>query len=104
MITVILKVKNDKKAGSVAESLINERYTNSVDVLPGIKSYSWVGKKCGVEEECMLLIKTKALLYSQLENKIKSILRIENPKMYSLPMTQIDDRYRARLRRGVKEV
>ncbi|MTI22798.1 divalent cation tolerance protein CutA [Fulvivirga sp. RKSG066] len=104
MIAILYKTENRKNASELANSLLKARLSNSIDQLPTVKSFSFNNGQIEEHEEVLLIIKTKALLYSQVENKIKEITKSDNPKMYSLPMTQIDERYRDLLRTGVIEV
>lgn len=104
MIIIFYKPRDKKQSLEIAHGLIEARLSNSIDELPVVRSFSYSRGKVKEDEEVLLIIKTKALLYTQVENKIKEITNANNPKMYSLPMTQIDEKYRELLRKGVVEV
>lgn len=104
MIVIFYKPKDSEQGAEIAHELIKERLSNSIDEIPALRSFSWSKGKVKEDQEVLLIIKTKALLYSKVESKIKVITNSNNPKMYSLPMTQIDDKYRDLLWRGVVDV
>lgn len=104
MIVILYKTQNQIEGTRISHELIKSRLCNSIDELPVLKSFSYVDGKVEEHQEVLLLIKTKALLYSRVEKKIKELTSDENPKMYSLPMTQIDENYRSLLRKDVIEV
>jgi len=104
MIVIFLKAKNQQQVNDVVKGVLEARLANSIDQMPVLKSYNWHEGEIREREETLLLIKTKALLYGQIEAVVKKQMNTENPKMYSLPMTQVDDKYRDWLRRGVVEV
>ncbi len=104
MIVIFYKTQNQAEGTSISHALIKSRLCNSIDELPMLKSFSYVKDQVVEHQEVLLLIKTKALLYSRVEQKIKELTNDDNPKMYSLPMTQIDENYRSLLRRGVIDV
>jgi len=54
--------------------------------------YWWEGKICG-EEECVLLIKTKASLFSRLEKRIKEIHPYTVPEIIALPIKKGSPEY-----------
>ncbi|MDX1628587.1 MAG: divalent cation tolerance protein CutA [Fulvivirga sp.] len=103
MIVIFYKAKNENEGAKVASELLNSRLSNSIDQLPMVKSFSYAQGKIKEDHEVLLIIKTKALLYTAIENKVKGLTKSNNPKMYSVPMTQIDDKYRQLLRRGIME-
>ena len=104
MIAIFYKTKNQTEGTRISHALIKSRLCNSIDELPMLKSFSYVKKEVVEHQEVLLIIKTKALLYSRVEQMIKELTNDENPKMYSLPMTQIDENYRSLLRKGVIDI
>ncbi len=54
--------------------------------------YWWEGKICG-EEEFILLIKTKASLFSRLEKRIKEIHPYTVPEIIALPIEKGSPEY-----------
>jgi periplasmic divalent cation tolerance protein len=54
--------------------------------------YWWEGNICS-EKECLLLIKTKASLYSRLEKRIKKIHPYQVPEIIALPIEKGSPEY-----------
>jgi len=104
MIVILFKTTDQQEGVRISHELIKSRLCNSIDELPVLKSFSYVNEEVVEHQEVLLLIKTKALLYSRIESKIKELTSDDHPKMYSLPMTQIDENYRDLLRDGVIDV
>ena len=70
---VLCTVPNDEVAETIARTLLDERLVACVNVVPGIRSlYRWQGK---VEDdrELLLVMKTSAARYAELETRIEAL-------------------------------
>jgi periplasmic divalent cation tolerance protein len=86
-IAVLVTVGSREEAGRVAEALVTERLAACVNVVGPITSiYHWKGQ---VErsQELLLIIKTRAALFGQLETRIKSLHSYENPEVIAVPIS-----------------
>lgn len=77
----------DRETGQrLARTLVEERLAACVNLLPGIASvYRWQGK---VEdsEECLLLIKSRAALFTALRDRIVALHPYELPEIIGVPL------------------
>lgn len=104
MVLMYVSVSSMDKAEEIARIVMHERFSNHVNIMTGNKSYIWKDQKIVSSEETVLLIKTKALLYADIERRISSIFSDEVPKIFSVPITQIDFRYHDFLKNDVIKV
>ena len=80
-------------AKKIARELVLENYAACVNVIPGIQSFfSWVGK---VDEsnEYLLIIKTTADKYEEMERHIIKIHPYDLPELIALPIEKGYDAY-----------
>ncbi len=104
MVLVYLITKDASEAREVGRALIEERLANSANVIPNIQTMRWSGSEVINTSETILLIKTKALLYSHIEKRVSELMKSKEPNIFSMPITQIHHSYLDVLRAGVVEV
>ncbi len=76
-------------------ALLSERLAACVNRLPGIKSmYRWQNQ-VERDDEVLLMIKTRAALYPQLEALIKDMHPYELPEIIAIPISQGSAEYLA---------
>lgn len=92
------------EARSIGRALIKERVTNSANVIPRIQTLRWQDDDVVNTSETILLIKTKALLYSKIEKRVSELMGTKQPNIFSMPITQINHFYQDILREGVVAV
>ena len=74
-------------ARRIARALVEQRLAACVNILPGVESvYQWQG---AVEEatEIILLVKTVAARYAEVEAAIKALHPYDVPEVIALPVT-----------------
>ena len=84
---VITNLGNIDSARILARALVERRLAACVNMLPGVQSvYRW---RDAIEEEAevMLLIKTTARCYAELEQAIKALHPYELPEIIALPLS-----------------
>jgi periplasmic divalent cation tolerance protein len=85
-ILVYVTTPNERIAMEIAKTAINEKLGACANILPQMKSvYEWQGNLCE-ESESLLIIKTKASLYRELEEKILKLHPHECPCIVALPI------------------
>ena len=104
MVLIYLITKDAAEARKIGRILIEERMTNSANVIPRIQTLRWMDDKVVNTSETILLIKTKALLYSRIEKRVSELMNTERPNIFSMPITQIHHFYQDILREGVISV
>ncbi len=86
-IAVLVTAGTREEAERIAETLVMERLAACVNVVGPITSiYHWEGR---VErgQELLLVIKTRAALFEQLEARVKSLHSYQNPEVIALPIS-----------------
>jgi len=84
---VITNLGDISSARILARTLVERRLAACVNMLPGVQSvYRW---RDAIEEEAevMLLIKTTARCYAELEQTIKALHPYELPEIVALPLS-----------------
>lgn len=85
-IVVYCTFPNEEKALEIAKLLIDTQLAACVNVLPGLTSiYTWQGETLSAKE-CLLMIKTKAEIYTKLEKLIKENHPYDCPEIIGLPI------------------
>ena len=97
-----LTVEDAEKAREITDQLLIQRLSNHVEIIEKGFSRMWQNGKIITQECFLLLIKTKALLYLQVENLIRRLHPEGTTKMFSVPITQIDQDYFNDLRKGLQ--
>ncbi|MFW6196057.1 MAG: divalent-cation tolerance protein CutA [Thermoplasmatota archaeon] len=80
-IQVFVTVDDEDTAKDISESLVSKKLAGCVQITSPIESiYTWKGE---VErsEEWMLMIKSKASLYGELEKEVKQLHPYETPEI-----------------------
>ncbi|GAB4257686.1 MAG: divalent-cation tolerance protein CutA [Methylomicrobium sp.] len=85
-IIIFCTCPNPDTADSIARSLIDDHLAACVNILPNLKSvYRWQGV-IETAEECLLLVKTRADHYPQLESAIKRAHPYELPEIVAVSL------------------
>jgi periplasmic divalent cation tolerance protein len=84
---LLLSTVPDPETGArIAAALVEERLAACVNILPGVTSiYQWQGE-IHRDAECLLLIKTRNSLYSQLESRLLALHPYELPELVAVPL------------------
>ena len=104
MVMMYVTVSDHDIALSIAETILKERLTNHVNIIEANHCKVWKEGKIVDSVETLLLIKTKAMLYSHIEKKINDMHLNDVPKILSVPITQIDHDYFDFLKMDVMKV
>ncbi len=86
--SLLLSTTSSKdEAQSIAQTLVERKLVACVNIVGPITSiYHWQG---AVErgQELLLIIKTRAALFAQLETRVKSLHSYQNPEVIALPIS-----------------
>jgi periplasmic divalent cation tolerance protein len=89
-------------AAAIATALLAERLAACVNQLPGVKSmYRWEGR-IEEDDELMLLIKTTATRFAEVESMIRSLHPYEVPEIIGLTLTAGSGAYFDWIRNSVR--
>lgn len=85
---VFCTIDTIERAKQLAHELVKNRLAACVNIIPrGTSIYEWKGEIVE-DKEFLLIIKTKATLYSKLETKIKELHPYEVPEIVSLNLEE----------------
>ncbi len=86
MILIYVTFETNDNARAVAKDLIEERLVSCANIFPPIQSiYKWDGQM-QEESEIVVIFKTHAELFEQVEKRIKSLHSYETPCIVALPV------------------
>jgi periplasmic divalent cation tolerance protein len=94
---------NREEANQIAELLVSERLAACVQILPEIESvYRWQGE-VKREKEILLLAKTVASRFAELESKVRALHSYETPEIVAVLVVDVSEPYLKWLLSAVKE-
>jgi periplasmic divalent cation tolerance protein len=75
-----------KTAQEISENLVQEQLAACCNIVPGLRSiYHWENK-VQTDDELLLIIKTRSVLFSQIEKRIKNLHPYMVPEIIALPL------------------
>lgn len=103
-IVVLVTVGNGEEAEVIAHSLVGERLAACVQMLGPVRSiYRW-HEAVHDEEEWLLVIKSRADLFEQIEAWVRALHSYDTPEVIALPVSAGSQPYLEWLRRSVGPV
>jgi periplasmic divalent cation tolerance protein len=85
---VLVTASSEEEAASIARALVAERLAACVNLVGPMRSiYRWQGTVAD-EREYLLLIKTRARLYSKVERRVKQLHSYQTPEVISLELRE----------------
>lgn len=101
VIAVFITAPNGEEAARLVEMLVEKHLAACVQILPGIESvYRWKGR-VERQREVLLLAKTTASKFEELEREVRAIHSYETPEIVALPIVAGSARYLQWLVSGV---
>ena len=92
-IVVLMTAASQDEASRIAEMLVGARLAACVQILPEIESvYRWQGE-VQREKEILLLAKTVASRFDELESKVRAMHSYETPEIIALPIAATSEPY-----------
>jgi len=87
-LVVFVTTSGYEEARRIADALVSQRKAACVNIVPQVKSlFRWKGKIEDAEES-LLVIKTRAKLFPEVMNLVKSIHSYEVPEIIALSITE----------------
>lgn len=94
-IVVFMTSANSDEARRIATELVERRLAACVQILPEIESiYRWNGE-VQRETELLLLAKTTAAQFDDLERAVRELHSYDTPEIVAVPMAHVSEPYRA---------
>jgi periplasmic divalent cation tolerance protein len=92
-IAVFLTAANRQEAARLAEMLVSEQLAACVQILPQMESvYRWQGK-IERQPEVLLIAKTLAVKFDELEKAVRAIHSYETPEIVATPLSAVSAPY-----------
>jgi periplasmic divalent cation tolerance protein len=92
-IAVFITAANAEEAGRLADALVEERLAACVQMLPQMESvYRWQGK-IERQKEVLLIAKTVASKFAELDKKVRALHSYETPEIVAFPLTAGSEPY-----------
>ena len=92
-IIILSTISSKKEALEIAEELIQNKLAACINIIEGLTSvYKWEDKLCK-ENEYLMIIKSRKILYEKITEKINLLHPYEVPEIISIPITDGLDSY-----------
>ena len=89
MILTYIISNSREEAETIALDLIEKKRVYSLNILPDMPSMQWENDKIMKINRTIVLAKTKALLYKEVEDEVKRIQTSGTAVVFSRPITQM---------------
>lgn len=101
-IVVFMTAGSADEARRIATELVGRELAACVQILPEIESlYRWEGAMQR-EKEVLILAKTTAAQFDELESAVRAIHSYETPEIVAVPISQVSEPYRVWLAASVR--
>ncbi|MGQ9569889.1 MAG: divalent-cation tolerance protein CutA [Thermodesulfovibrionales bacterium] len=92
-IVVFITASSEDEAVRVAKALVEAKLAACVNILRDIRSiYTWQGK-LEDENEALMIVKTKKLLFNTLKEEVKKLHSYTVPEIIALPIIEGSEDY-----------
>jgi periplasmic divalent cation tolerance protein len=86
-IVVLVSVGSAEEGGRIAEALVREQLAACVNLVGPIRSiYTWKGE-VQRDDERLLIIKTRAALFDDIERRVRALHSYDTPEVIALPIS-----------------
>jgi len=85
-IVVLITAGSEEEAHKIAESLVRRKKAACVNIVPRVDSLFWWEDRLDLAQESLLLVKTKASLFSEIVELVKRTHSYEVPEIIALPI------------------
>jgi periplasmic divalent cation tolerance protein len=83
---VISTVPSEEEGNAIAQKIVEERLAACVNVTSAVQSFYWWEEDISNDKEFILFIKTKACLFPQVEERIKTLHSYQVPEIIAFPI------------------
>jgi periplasmic divalent cation tolerance protein len=102
-IVILVTAGSETEAEKIARALVEEQLAACVNILSPIRSiYRWQGQVAD-DREWLLLIKTRAERFAEVESRVKALHSYQVPEVIALPIVAGAKGYLRWLRESVSE-
>lgn len=101
-IIVFVTTKDKAEAEKIAQVLLQEKLIACANIINPVTScFHWLGK-IDTAEECLVIVKSRADLFLELEKKVKALHSYKVPEVIALPIVAGSGAYLAWMREVLK--
>ncbi len=94
-IIVFVTTKDKAEAEKISRALLEEKLIACANVISPVESFFyWLGK-IDAAEECLVIMKSRASLFLELEKRVKALHSYEVPEVLALPIVAGSEAYLA---------
>jgi periplasmic divalent cation tolerance protein len=92
-IIVLITAPNEEESASIGHALIGERLAACVNMIRSVRSiYRWQGR-IEDEQEVLMIIKTKRVLFERLQERVKELHSYAVPEIIAFPLVDGNEAY-----------
>jgi periplasmic divalent cation tolerance protein len=92
-IAVFITAPNNEEASRLAEMLVERKLAACGQILPAMESvYRWQGK-IERQAEVLLIAKTFASKFAELEREVSMLHSYETPEIVAVPLSAVSEKY-----------
>jgi periplasmic divalent cation tolerance protein len=92
-LVVLITVRDQEEGRKIADALVSRRKAACVNMVPQVSSlFRWEGR-IEDEKESLLIVKTRAELFPEVEALVKGLHSYQVPEIIALPIVQGNDAY-----------
>ena len=92
-VVVLITVRDQEEGRKIADALVGQRKAACVNMVSQVRSlFRWEGK-IEDEKESLLIVKTRAELFPELEALVRGLHSYQVPEIIALPIVQGDEAY-----------
>ncbi len=92
-LVVFVTASNEEEAVKISKTLVEEKIAGCVNIIKNIRSiYSWQGK-IEDDSEVLMIIKTRADLFENLEKRVKSLHSYTVPEIIAFRIKKGSENY-----------
>ena len=85
---IYIACRDVTEARKIAGYCVGERMAASANIIPGMESFYWWDGTVNAETESVLILKTVATRFEEIEAAVRKLHSYECPCIVSLPVTQ----------------
>ena len=101
-IVILCTCSSSEEAQRIATHLLQQRLAACVNVLPSVRSHYWWQGAIESADENLLVIKSSAVLFPEVEQAVRSVHSYDVPELLALPVLAGSDDYLSWLRANLK--
>ncbi len=92
-IIILVTAKDKQEAEKITQALLSERLIACGNIVSPVTSFfSWFGK-IDTAEECLIVMKSRVDLFSEVAERVKSLHSYEVPEVLALPIVDVSKAY-----------